>query len=72
MHGSVDCEVYNLLRWCKTLEVLEVWVSNTTASYFKNHVVKTLEGALRVEHRFAADNSPSLNDTSERMMREAR
>ena len=58
------------LRWCKTLGVPEVWVSGTT-SYFNNRVMKTLEGALRVEHsRFAVANSPWSNGTCERMMRE--
>ena len=58
-----------LLRWCKTLGAPEVWVS-ATASYFKNRVMKALEGALRVEHRFAVANSPWSNGTCERMMRE--
>ena len=48
----------HLLRWCRTLRVPEVWVSNT-ASHFKNRVMKTLEGALRVEPMFALANSPS-------------
>ena len=41
-----------------------------TGSHFKNRVMKTLEGALRVEHRFAVDNSPWSNGTCKRMMRE--
>ena len=41
-----------------------------TASYFKNHAMKTLEGATWVEHRFAVANSPWSNCTCERMMRE--
>ena len=57
------------LRWYKTLEVPEVWVSNT-ASHFKNSVIKTLKGALRVEHRFLKANSPWSNGICERMMRE--
>ena len=40
------------------------------ASHFKNRVVKTLEGVLRVGHRFAVANSPWSNGTCERMMRE--
>ena len=32
-----------------------------TASHFKNRVIKMLEGALRVEHRFAVTNSPWSN-----------
>ena len=40
------------LRWCKTLGVSEVRVSDT-ASYFNNRAMKTLEGALRMEHRVA-------------------
>ena len=36
-----------LLRWCKTLEVPVVWVSDT-ALHLKNHVMKTLEEPLRV------------------------
>ena len=36
----------HVLRRCKTLGVPEVWV-NDTASHFKNHVMKTLEGACR-------------------------
>ena len=43
---------------------------NDTASHFKNHGMKTLERALRVEHRFAVANSPWSNGTCERMMRE--
>ena len=58
----------HLLRWCKPLGVPEIWGSDT-ASHFKNHV-KTLEGALRVEHRFAVANSPWSKGTCERMMRE--
>ena len=49
--------------------VRKVWMSNT-ASHFKNRVMKTLEGALRVEHRFAVANSPWSDDTCERIMRE--
>ena len=41
-----------------------------TASDFKNRVVKTLKGALQVEHRFAMVNLPWSNGTRERMMRE--
>ena len=41
-----------------------------TALHFKNRVMKTLEGALRMEHRFAVPNLPWLNGTCERMMRE--
>ena len=41
-----------------------------TASYFKNRGMKTLEGALRVEHRFAFVFSPWSNGTCEWMMRE--
>ena len=41
-----------------------------TASHFKNHVIKTLEGTLRVEHRHAVANSPWPNGTHERIMRE--
>ena len=59
----------HLLKWRKTLGVPEVWVSDT-ASHFKNSVMKTLEGALRVEHRFAVANSPWSNGTCERMIRE--
>ena len=51
--------------------VPEVWVSDT-ASHFKNRVMKTLEGALRVEHRFTVANLPWSNGTCERMMRDAR
>ena len=39
-----------------------------TALHFKNRVMKTLEGALQVEHRFAVANSPWSNGTCERMM----
>ena len=67
VHGSVDAN--HLLRWCRTLGVPSVWVSDT-ASHFKNRTTKTLEGELRVEHRFAAVNSPWSNGTCERMMRE--
>ena len=42
-----------------------------TASHFKNRAMKTLEGALRVEHRFAVANSPWSNGTCDWMMREA-
>ena len=43
-----------------------------TASHFKNRVMKmkTLERALRMDHRFAVANSPWSNGTCERMMRE--
>ena len=56
------------LSWCKTFGIPEVWVSDA-ASHFKN-LVKTLEGALRVEHRFTVANLPWSNGTCERMMRE--
>ena len=46
-----------MLRWCKTLGVPAIWV-NDTSSTFKNRVMKTLKEALRVEHRFAGENSP--------------
>ena len=46
-----------LLRWCKTLGVPAVWMSNT-ASHFNNLVMKTLERALRVKHRFALVERP--------------
>ena len=59
----------HLLKWCKPLGVSEVWLSDT-ASHFKNRVMKTLEGALRVEHRFAVANSPWSNGTCERMIHE--
>ena len=41
-----------------------------TASHFKNRVMKTLQGAQRVEIRFAVANSHWSNGTCERMMRE--
>ena len=59
----------HLLGWCKTSGVPEVWMSDT-ASHFKNREMKTLEGALRVEHRFAVANSPWSNGPYEQMMRE--
>ena len=59
----------HLLRWCKTLGVPEVWVSDA-ASHFNNRVMKTLEGALRVEQRFAVANSPWSNGTCKRMLSE--
>ena len=49
-------------RWCKILGVPEVWVGDT-ASHFKNGVIKTFKGALRVEHRFAMTNLPWSNGT---------
>ena len=39
VHGSV------VLKWCETLGVAEVRVSDTTL-HFKNLAMKTLEGAL--------------------------
>ena len=59
----------HLLRWCKTLGVPEVWVSDI-ASYFKTRVMKTLEGALRVKYRFAVVNSPWSSGPSKRMISE--
>ena len=41
-----------------------------TALQLKDRAMKTLEGALRVEHRFAVANSSWSNGTCERMMRE--
>ena len=58
----------HLLRWCITLGVPEVWVSDT-ALQFENRVMKTLEGALQVENRFAVANSPWSNGICEQMMR---
>ena len=68
MHGSVGCEASAEVR-CKTLGVPEVWISGT-ASYFNNRVMKTLEGELRVEHRFAVASSPWSNGTCECRIRE--
>ena len=52
----------HLLRWCTTLGVPEVWMSDT-ASHFNNRVMKMLEGALRVEHKFAMANAPGSDGT---------
>ena len=41
-----------------------------TAFHFKSRVMKTLEGALRVEHRFAVANSPWSNGAYEQTLRE--
>ena len=41
-----------------------------TALQLKGRVMKTLEGALRVEHRFAVANFSWSNGTCARMMRE--
>ena len=68
VHGSFDCEA-SAGGWCKTLGVPEVRVSDI-ASHFKNGVMKMLEGALGVEHRFAVVNSLWSNGTCKRMMRE--
>ena len=40
-----------------------------TASHFKNRVMKTLEGALRVEHRFVVTDSTLPNGPFGEMMR---
>ena len=61
--------VQHLLTWCKTLGPPEVWVSDT-ASHFKNHVMRALEKALKLDTKFAVPNSPWSNGTCERMMRE--
>ena len=61
--------VQHLLTWCKTLGPPEVWVSDT-ASHFKNHVMRALEKALKLDRKFAVPNSPWSNGTCERMMRE--
>ena len=42
---------------------------SNTAPHFNKRVIKTLKGALRVEHRFAVANSPWSNGTCEWMMR---
>ena len=47
----------NLLRWCKTLGMPDVWVSDT-ASHINNRMMKTLEETLRVEHMLTVANSP--------------
>ena len=54
--------VKHLSKWCKTLGV------GDTASHFKNRVMKTLEGMLRVEHRFAVAKSPWSDGTFKRLM----
>ena len=59
----------HLLKWCRTLGVPEVWVSDT-ASHFKNRVVRTLERVLLEEYMFAVANSPWSNCPYVRMMRE--
>ena len=59
----------HLLGWCIALEMPDVWVSDTTSD-FLNRVIRTLEGALRVDHRFVVANSPWLNGRCERMVHE--
>ena len=44
------------------------WVSDN-ATHFRNRVVRKLENALGVEHRFSVVNSAWTNGTVERMMR---
>ena len=43
---------------------------SNTAPHFKKRVIKTLEAALRVEHRSTVANSSWSNGTCEWMMRE--
>ena len=45
-------------------------MSDIASHFLKNRVMKTLEGALQVEYRFAVANSPCLKGNCERMMRE--
>ena len=55
--------------WCKTLGPPEVWVSDTT-SHLKNHVMRALKKALKLDRKVVVPNSPWSNGICERMMRE--
>lgn len=58
-----------LQRWCTTLGVPSVLVSDT-ATHFKNHLLAKLTTLLGVDHRFAVANSPWSNGTVENVMKE--
>ena len=59
----------SLQRWCTTLGVPSVLVSDT-ASHFKNKVLRKLADGLGVNHQFSVSNSPWTNGTVGSMMKE--
>lgn len=58
-----------LQRWCTTLGVLSIFVSDT-ASYFKNGTLAKLTNLLGIDHRYAVANSPWTNGSMESIMKE--
>ncbi|CAN0274200.1 unnamed protein product, partial [Scytosiphon promiscuus] len=58
-----------LQRWCTTLGVPSVLVSDT-ATHFKNHLLAKFTTLLGVDHRFTVANSPWTNGTVENVMKE--
>ncbi|CAN0593496.1 unnamed protein product, partial [Laminaria digitata] len=56
-------------RWCTTLGVPSVLVSDT-ASHFKNQLLRKLADGLGVNPQFSVANSPWTNGTVESMMKE--
>ena len=59
----------SLQRWCTTLGVPSVLVSDT-ASHSKNKVLRKLADGLGVNHPFSVANFPWTNGTVESMMKE--
>ena len=59
----------SLQRWCTTLGVPSVLVSDT-ASHFKNQILRKLADGLGVNRQFTVANSPWTNGTLESMMKE--
>ena len=61
----------SLQRWCTTLGVPSVFVSDT-ASHFKNQLLRKLADGLGINHQFTVANSPWTNGTVESMMKEVK
>ncbi|CAN0426758.1 unnamed protein product, partial [Discosporangium mesarthrocarpum] len=51
-----------LHKWCTTIGVPDVWVSDT-ANHFKNQVLKRMQEVMNLDHCFAVANSPRTNGT---------
>ena len=66
---TAEATAASLFKWCKTLGLPRVWVSDT-ATHFKNASLTRLREASRVDHQFAVAYSPWSNGTCEWMEKE--
>lgn len=67
--STVAVTAETVLGWCVAMGVPRVSM-NDTARHFKNQALRLVTEALGTSHRFAVANSPLINATVERMIRE--